>query len=95
VLARRLPAVRHHQPEGTYLAWLDCRELGLGPDPAAYFREHARVELNPGGNYNPGGDGFVRLNFATARPVLREILDRMIDAVNTVDSVAGSRRLAA
>jgi cystathionine beta-lyase len=90
VLAQRLPAMRHHQPEGTYLAWLDCRELDLGPDPAAYFREHARVDLNPGSNYNPGGDGFVRLNFATARPVLREILDRLVNSV-----AAASRRLAA
>jgi cystathionine beta-lyase len=52
-----------------------------GPDPAAYFRELARVELSPGTNYNPGGDGFVRLNFATATPVLRQILDRMVNSV--------------
>lgn len=88
VLAKRLPEVGHHMPEATYLSWLDCRSLDCGPDPAAYFRERARVELNAGSGYNPGGDGFVRLNFATATPVLREILDRM------VDSVATSRRLA-
>jgi cysteine-S-conjugate beta-lyase len=87
VLAEQLPEVRHHIPEATYLAWLDCRALDCGPDPAAYFRERGRVELNPGSNYNPGGDGFVRLNFATATPVLRQILDRI------VDSVATSRRL--
>ncbi|MFL6143005.1 MAG: MalY/PatB family protein [Labedaea sp.] len=87
-VAERLPEVRHHMPEATYLAWLDCRALDCGPDPAAFFRERGRVQLNPGSNYNPGGDGFVRLNFATAKPVLREILDRM------VDSVAISRRRA-
>jgi len=86
-LAEQLPEIRHHMPEATFLSWLDCRRLG-GPDPAAYFRELARVELSPGSNYNPGGDGFVRLNFATATPVLRQILDRM------VDSVAAARRLA-
>jgi len=88
VVTEQLPEVRHHMPEATYLAWLDCRGLGCGPDPAAYFRERARVELSPGTNYNPGGEGFVRLNFATATPVLRAILDRMVDSVTT------SRRLA-
>lgn len=87
-VARRLPEVRHHMPEATYLSWLDCRALGHGPDPATFFREAARVELNAGSDYNPGGDGFVRLNFATPTPVLRRILDRMADAV------AMSRRLA-
>jgi cystathionine beta-lyase len=88
VVAERLPQVRYHQPEATYLAWLDCQGLGWGSNPAARFREHGRVELSPGSDYNPGGDGFVRLNFATSTPVLREILDRMVDAVAT------SRRLA-
>jgi cystathionine beta-lyase len=88
VLAEHLPEVRHHMPEATYLSWLDCRGLGLGQDPASFFRDNAMVELNPGSNYNPGGDGFVRLNFATSTPLLHKILDRMVDAV------ASTRRLA-
>lgn len=83
VVAQRLPEVRHHMPEATYLSWLDFRGVGCVPEPATFFRERGRVELNPGSNYNPGGDGFVRLNFATPAPVLREILDRMVDAVST------------
>jgi cystathionine beta-lyase len=89
VVAESLPEIRHHMPEATYLSWLDCRNLGCGPDPAAYFREHGRVELSPGSGYNPGGDGFVRLNFATPTPLLREILDRMVDAVATSRQLAG------
>lgn len=88
VIAEHLPEVRHHMPEATYLSWLDCRALDVGPDPASFFREHARVELNAGSDYNPGGDGFVRLNFATSTSVLRQILDRM------ADSVATTRRMA-
>ncbi|MGB3438606.1 MAG: aminotransferase class I/II-fold pyridoxal phosphate-dependent enzyme [Actinophytocola sp.] len=80
-VAEHLPEVHHHMPEATYLSWLDCRGLGYGPDPASFFRDHARVELNPGSGYNPGGDGFVRLNFATPAPLLHKILDRMADAV--------------
>ncbi|HEY7593600.1 MAG TPA: aminotransferase class I/II-fold pyridoxal phosphate-dependent enzyme [Actinophytocola sp.] len=88
-VAEGLPQVRHHMPEATYLSWLDCRGLDCGPDPAAYFREQAQVELNPGSSYNPGGDGFVRLNFATPTPLLREILDRMADAVAASLRAAG------
>lgn len=89
VLSDRLPEVRHHVPEATYLYWLDCRAIGGGAEPATYFREHGRVELSPGSNYNPGGDGFVRLNFATPAPVLSEILDRMVGSAATVRRMAG------
>jgi cystathionine beta-lyase len=87
-VAERLPGIRHHMPEATYLAWLDCRALGLGPEPATYFRENAGVELNDGSDYNPGGDGFVRLNFATPTSVLRQILDRMVDSLATEERLA-------
>ncbi|MGW3160623.1 pyridoxal phosphate-dependent aminotransferase, partial [Streptomyces sp. NPDC001089] len=47
LLADHLPEVRHREPEGTYLAWLDCRELNLGDDPAA-SELRSRVALTPG-----------------------------------------------
>lgn len=87
-VTERLPSVRHHMPEATYLSWLDFRAHDLGPEPSAYFREHGRVELNDGSGYNPGGDGFVRLNFATPAPVLRQILARMADALTTAGRLA-------
>jgi cysteine-S-conjugate beta-lyase len=80
VLAERLPDVRHHLPEAGFLSWIDCRALGWGDDPAATFRDLAGVELSPGPSFNPGGDGFVRLNFATSSPLLRQILDRLVDS---------------
>ncbi len=88
VLAERAPHIRCHTPEATYLAWLDCRELGWGDDPAAAFRDLAGVELSPGPSFNPGGDGFVRLNFATSTPVLRQILDRLTTAASLLPSAA-------
>ncbi|UNO41625.1 PatB family C-S lyase [Streptomyces sp. MST-110588] len=75
------PGIRHHAPEATYLAWLDCRELGLGADPAAFFLEEAGVMLSPGPDFGAVGEGFARLNFATSKAVLEEILDRMRNAV--------------
>jgi cystathionine beta-lyase len=76
-----LPGVRHHPPEASYLAWLDCRSLGLGPSPQRFFLEHARVALSPGEAFGRPGEGFVRLNFATSRALLGEILERMAKAL--------------
>jgi cystathionine beta-lyase len=76
LLARHLPGVVYHQPQATYLAWLDCRDLGLGNDPAATFRERG-VELAPGPRFGSPGAGFARLNFATSPIVLEAIVERM------------------
>jgi cystathionine beta-lyase len=80
VLGAEAPHVRLHLPEATYLAWLDCRALHWGDDPAAVFRQLARVQLSSGPDFNPGGAGFVRLNFACPRPLLRDVLERMVAA---------------
>jgi len=80
-LERRLPGVRWTPPEGTYLAWLDCRELGLGDDPAEAFLERGRVALGSGPRY--GSAGFVRLNFATSPELVQEGVRRMAAAVST------------
>ncbi|MFI2765371.1 MalY/PatB family protein [Streptomyces echinatus] len=69
-------------PEGSFLAWLDCRSLDLPTDPATFFLEKARVLLNDGRSFGPGGEGFVRLNFGTSATLLREMLGRMRDAVD-------------
>jgi cystathionine beta-lyase len=79
-VTRRLPGVRMAIPEATYLAWLDCRETGLA-DPYAFFLEHARVALNDGKLFGPGGEGFVRLNFGCPRPLLADGLARMAAAL--------------
>ncbi len=73
----RFPGIKMAVPEGTYLAWLDCREAGLGNKPAKFFEEIAKVGLNEGSTFGKGGDGFVRLNFGCPRSVLIEALDRM------------------
>ncbi|MDT7842109.1 MalY/PatB family protein [Streptomyces justiciae] len=89
--AEHLPGVRCHRPEGTYLAWLDCTRLGLhteaggdGPGvvsdlagPARFFLDRARVALSSGHVFGSGGEGHVRLNFATPPAVLREAVIRM------------------
>ncbi len=76
LLAEHLPAVGYVPPAATYLAWLDCRPLGLGDDPSATFLERG-VRLSEGPNFGTEGHGFARLNFATSLNVLREIVRRM------------------
>lgn len=80
-LAAELPGVAYHPAPATFLAWLDCRSLGLGEDPAAAFLERGRVALNPGPSFGPGGAGHARLNLATSTPVLDEAVRRMAAAV--------------
>src|SRR5215203_5832328 len=78
LLAEHLPDVRWVAPEATYLAWLDCRSLGLGDDPAAVFRRRGRVALASGPGYGAdAGRGFARLNFATSPEVLEDAVRRM------------------
>ncbi|MGH3447179.1 MAG: MalY/PatB family protein [Nocardioidaceae bacterium] len=77
LLAEQLPDIGYQQPEATFLAWLDCRELGLGDDPAAAFLERGRVALTPGPDFGTGGLGHVRLNLATSPDNLTEAVRRM------------------
>jgi cystathionine beta-lyase len=81
-LSAELPAVRFDVPDATYLAWLDMRELGLGDDPAKAILERGRVALSAGKDFGQAGAGFARLNFATSREILDEIVDRIVSAVS-------------
>jgi cysteine-S-conjugate beta-lyase len=81
-LPRRLPGVSMAPAEATYLAWLDCRAARIpGGDPYTFFLERAKVALSDGKLFGPGGEGFVRLNFACPRPILTEGLTRMARAL--------------
>jgi cystathionine beta-lyase len=80
-LRAELPAIAWSPPQATYLAWLDCRALGLGDDPARAFLERGRVALSRGLNYGDAGAGFVRLNFGTSPEHVAEIIRRMAAAV--------------
>ncbi len=80
-VADHLPGVRMAVPEGTFLAWLDCREAVRDELPGAFFQREARLHLNEGLLFGEEGRGFVRLNFGTPRALLKEALDRMAAAL--------------
>ncbi|MEU9517375.1 aminotransferase class I/II-fold pyridoxal phosphate-dependent enzyme [Streptomyces sp. NPDC048224] len=81
LLAEHLPGVVHRAGQATYLAWLDCRPLGLGDDPAEVFLGRGRVALSSGIPFGSGGAGHVRLNLATSPEVLTEAVRRMAAAL--------------
>ncbi len=74
---RELPGIHVVAPEGTYLAWLDCRDLDLKPTACEFFIDKGRVAMNDGASFGPGGEGFVRLNFGCPRAQVDEALDRI------------------
>ncbi len=81
-IARRIPRLKVVRPEGTYLAWVDCRGLGLCPlELQRFMREEARLALDDGFAFGPGGEGFQRVNLACPRPLLKEALERLEKAV--------------
>jgi cysteine-S-conjugate beta-lyase len=76
-LAEHLPEVGYRQPEGGYLAWLDCSALGLDAEPAEVFLERGRVALAPGLDFGPPGRGHARITMATTAAILIEIVRRL------------------
>jgi cystathionine beta-lyase len=78
----RIPEIRFYPPEATYLAWLDCSALDLEGSPAGHFMKHGRVALSGGRRFGAAWDQHVRLNFATSRPILTEMIDRMAKALD-------------
>ncbi|MDB4937811.1 MAG: Cystathionine beta-lyase, type [Labilithrix sp.] len=81
LLREHLPLVGYVPPQASYLAWLDCSALGLGPDPAAAFLERGKVALSAGPMFGNEGAGFARLNIATSRALLEEAVRRMASAL--------------
>lgn len=90
LLAAELPELTYTPPEATFLAWLDCRPLGIEdtPDaepglvtlmtgPAHAFLSECRVALSAGAAFGTGGTCHVRLNFATSAAILTEAVQRM------------------
>lgn len=79
---RELPQIRPLRPQASFLVWLDCRGLGLSHERLVdLFVEKARLALNDGAMFGPGGEGFMRLNVGTPRAVLTRALESLRKAV--------------
>lgn len=80
-LAEKIPQAVHLPAHGTYIAWIDLRRCGLGDNPAQTLHQRAAVALTDGRECGVAGAGHVRLNTATPRAILTEIIDRMARAI--------------
>ena len=79
----KIPKIKVIKPEGTYLVWLDCRQLGLSTkDLNNFILKKARVALDDGYWFGAEGKGFMRINIACPHSFLEEALKRIEKAVN-------------
>ncbi|GAA4941640.1 cystathionine beta-lyase [Actinomycetospora succinea] len=79
-----LPGIEVTVPDGTYLAWLDARGLGLAEPSSAFFTREAGVVMTDGAACGEAGRGGMRLNLAMSRPVLAESVDRLSSAIRSM-----------
>ena len=85
-LLTELPQLQMIEPQGTYLAWVDCRALGMDASQLETFmKEKARLLLDEGVIFGQAGAGFERFNVACPRSVLKQALDQLRDAVRELD----------
>ncbi len=84
-IQKNIPQIKVIQPEGTYLVWLDCRQLPLANNEIHKFMiEKAEVAFNDGASFGENGEGFQRLNFGCPRAVLKEALENIKKAVDEI-----------
>ncbi len=81
-IKEKIPKIKLIEPEGTYLVWLDCRELKLEPNELEKFmREDAKLALDEGYIFGQGGEGFERINIACPRSILKLALNNITTAI--------------
>ena len=86
-IERAAPGARSMRLDATYLGWVDFSGTGLAAaEIAARVKDRARIFASPGEQFGPGGESWLRFNFATPRPTLLEALDRLDDAFRDLRS---------
>lgn len=79
--AEHLPKIKVIRPESTFLVWLDCREMNMNDeDLNKFFIQNAKVGLNPGVMFGPGGEGYMRLNIGCPKALLLKGLAQIKEA---------------
>ena len=79
---QHLPKITVVPAQGTYLLWLDCRQLGLSDESLQQlFLDEAKLALSPGVMFGKGGEGFMRLNIGTTQENVLLALDKLKQAL--------------
>lgn len=81
LLTAKLPSVRYHIPQATYLGWIDLEALNLGDNPSERLLEKGKVAFNSGQSFSKQCSQYVRLNFATSPTILTDAIDRIAKVV--------------
>ena len=78
-----IPGIRPLRPQASFLVWLNCRDLHLSHDALLdLFIDKAHLALNDGEMFGPGGEGFMRLNVAAPRSIIKQALQQLEEAVS-------------
>ena len=78
-----IPKIKVTKQEGTFLTWLDCRELNLDDEQLSrFFIDEAKVICSQGLEFGHGGSGYMRMNIACPLDTLKEALDRIKLAID-------------
>lgn len=81
----RIKRIKPNLPDATYLVWLDCRDLGMDHDELQRFMtEKAGIGLNAGHSFGRSLSGYMRLNAACPRSMLKQALEQLEAAVNAL-----------
>ncbi len=84
-LRELIPEITPVQPEATYMIWLDCRQLGMtGKELQDFFVNRAKVGMNEGSTFGPGGEGFMRMNLATTRETVKRAMEQIENAISSI-----------
>ena len=80
-----IPEIKPIRPQASFLLWLDCSELGLSKTELEdLFIKKARLALNSGEMFGQGGQGFMRMNIAAPRDVVKQALYQLKNAVDEI-----------
>ncbi|HKM42983.1 MAG TPA: PatB family C-S lyase [Limnochordia bacterium] len=81
-LAKITPTIKVVQPEGTFVVWLDCRDLGIPPEELnQFFVQKAGIALNDGVMFGASGAGYLRMNIGCPRSLITEAMERIAKAL--------------
>jgi len=84
-LQNNIPQIKVIRMEGTYLLWLDCRELDLSQKELVnLFINKAGLALNDGSKFGKGGEGFMRMNLGCSRKLIEKALMQLESAVRNI-----------
>jgi len=86
VFKDQVPEIKVVKPEGTYLLWLDCRELKFETQEKlmGFFVEEVKIGLSDGGEFGEGGEGFLRMNVGCRSVTLKDAMKRVVKGVETL-----------